>query len=102
VGAEEAGAGTLRFAENVIRREAGEGNLGERFFLIIEDAVVEVEELLRGGRIKAKSFTDSVIAPVACSSRLGCFPDMCRATDEQAACLRESLLLNPEPGRPAE
>ena len=48
VGAAQAGAGTLSFAKNVIRREAGEGNLGERFLLIIEDAVVEVEELLRG------------------------------------------------------
>jgi hypothetical protein len=47
-GDQEAGAGTLGFAENIIRREAGEGNLGERFLLIIEDAVVEVEELLRG------------------------------------------------------
>ena len=55
VGAGEAGAGTLGFAQNVIRREAGEGNLGERFLLIVEDAVVEVEELLRGDRIKVKS-----------------------------------------------
>jgi hypothetical protein len=47
VGAVEAGAGTLSFAENVIRQEAGEGNLGERFLLIIEDAVVGVEELPR-------------------------------------------------------
>ena len=49
VSADKTGAGTLSFAENVIRREAGEGNLGERFLLIIENAVVEVEELLRGG-----------------------------------------------------
>ena len=48
VGSGEAGAGTLGFAKNIIRREAGEGNLGERLLLIIEDAVVEVEELLRG------------------------------------------------------
>ena len=48
VGAGEAGAGTLGFAKHIIRREAGEGNLGERLLLIIEDAVVEVEELLRG------------------------------------------------------
>ena len=31
VGAAEAGAGTLGFAKNVIRREAGEVSLGERF-----------------------------------------------------------------------
>jgi hypothetical protein len=48
VGVDEGGAGTLGFAENMIRREAGEGNLGERFLLIVEDAVVELEKLLRG------------------------------------------------------
>ncbi|MGC2249351.1 MAG: hypothetical protein WA626_01675 [Acidobacteriaceae bacterium] len=48
VGAAEAGAGTLGFAKNIIRREAGEENLGEIFLLIIEDAVVEVEELPPG------------------------------------------------------
>ncbi len=48
VGAAETSAETLSFAQNIIQRKAGEGNLSERFLLIIEDAVVEVEELLRG------------------------------------------------------
>jgi hypothetical protein len=48
IGPGEAGARTLGFAKNIIRRAAGEGNLGERFLLIVEDAVVELEKLLRG------------------------------------------------------
>jgi hypothetical protein len=88
VGAGEAGAGTLGFAKHIIRREAGEGNLRERFLLIVEDAVVELEELLRGRGSIARSFTDSIIVSAAYSSRPGCFPDMYRVTDERAAFLR--------------
>src|SRR6185312_3639689 len=58
LGAVEAGAGTLSFAKDIVGREAGEGNLGERFFLIIKDAVVEVEELL-WGNIAVESLGDA-------------------------------------------
>ena len=75
----------------MIGREAGQGNLGREIFLIIEDALVEIEELLLRASIRARSFTDLVSVSVACSSRRGCFQDNHRVRDEQPALLPELL-----------